>query len=508
MSINRREFLKTATVGAAMMALPDWVKASSESAKTQSSSAPSESVQVKATSRPSDRPNILLILSDDQSVPHLGCYNNPDIRTPNLDKLAAQGMRFDRAYVTCPQCSPSRSSIFTGRSPIGIQTSRFFAPLPAEVKTCMEHLKGAGYYTGLAGRSHHQDGAGSYLPQIERLFEQRGLRTMAKRVDFLKIATKRPEVLTQYREFLDQVPHGSAGGAHTPFFLQLCFFEPHRPLAENVIPQPHDPKTLKLPGHFPDIEPARVDLALYYDAIARMDMEMGEVLAELERRGLADNTVVVFMGDNGASQLRGKGTLFEFGIHVPLLVRWPRGIKPASSCENLISGEDLCPTFLDLAGLDAPAEITGKSFLPQLRGQASEQRKYVFAERGAHGYGLPYNTVTFDQSRCVVSDTHKLIYNAMWQQPYVPVDFSDGPLWKEMTAMHKAGTLSPQLDKLYFPPTRPMFELYNLKDDPFEMNTLCDEPSVQGLWREMALAMTEWMIMERDFLPLPVEPKP
>src|SRR5262249_50279637 len=147
----------------------------------------------------------------------------------------------------------------------------------------------------------------------------------------------------------------------------------------------------------------------------------GTVLGELSKRGLAENTLVVFMGDNGASQLRGKGTLYEFGVHVPLIARWPGKLKAGSATSELISGEDLAPTFLEAAGAPVPREMTGHSFLKLLRGEPFEGRKYVFAERGAHGSGLPQGTSPFDLGRCVITRKHKLVYNALWQLPYQPV---------------------------------------------------------------------------------------
>src|SRR2546423_6875292 len=121
-----------------------------------------------------ERPNILIVLSDDQSVPHVGCYGNPDIKTPNLDRFAAEGLRFDRAYVTCPQCVPSRASIMTGRSPVAIGMTRFAAPLPAEVPIFPELLRAAGYYAGVAGRTYHLDGpAGNRMPpEMKRVFDE------------------------------------------------------------------------------------------------------------------------------------------------------------------------------------------------------------------------------------------------------------------------------------------------------------------------------------------------
>jgi arylsulfatase A-like enzyme len=155
--------------------------------------------------------------------------------------------------------------------------------------------------------------------ESQRVFDAHGLRTIAGRLDYAKIAGKREEMLAQYREFLDKVPRGK------PFVLQLCFSDPHRPLDRNAIPKPHDPAKLKLPAHYPDTMLVRDDFARYYDEISRFDGDFGHVLEELGKRGLADDTMVVFMGDNGASQLRGKGTLYDFGVHVPLIARWPKG---------------------------------------------------------------------------------------------------------------------------------------------------------------------------------------
>ena len=442
--------------------------------------------------------NVLLILSDDHSYPHLGCYGNADLKTPNLDQFAAQGMRFDRAYVTCPQCVPSRASIFTGRSPIAIDMSRFSAPLPRDVKTYPEALRAAGWFTGVAGRTYHQDGAPTSA-ESRAVFEKYKLATFPDRLDFVKTAGDNAVSLAQFREFLDAKP------AEKPFFLQLCSNDPHRPLNTHG-PVKHDPATLKLPAHYPDTPLVRADFARYYDEIAHFDIFFGEVMAELEKRGLAGNTIVGFMGDNGCSQFRGKGTLFEFGIHVPLLVRWPGKVKPGSSSSELISGEDIAPTFLEAAGLPVPPEMTGKSFAKLLRGEPFEGRQFVFAERGAHGSSLPGNSASFDLGRVVVTKTHKLIYNALGQLPYWPVDFAGDPFWKEIVQMHEAVKLDAELDALYFKSPRPMFELYDLEKDPAEFTNLAGSLNAVSVERELKAAMQEWMILQRDFLPLPVTP--
>jgi N-sulfoglucosamine sulfohydrolase len=447
------------------------------------------------------RPNILLVLSDDHSAPHVGCYGNADIRTPNLDRFASQGIRFDRAYVASPQCVPSRSAIMSGRSPVGIQMTRFSAPLPAEVKVFPEILRAQGYHAGVAGRTYHLDGS-ALPPETKRVFDEHHLRTFRDRLDFVKTAGQGPAILTQLGDFLDGVPAGK------PFVLQLCFSDPHRPLDRGAISVPHDPAKLTLPAHYPDTPLVREDFARYYDEIARFDADFGRVLKVLDDRKLADDTIVVFMGDNGASQLRGKGTLHEFGIRVPLIVRWPGVTKPGSTSESLISGEDLAPTFLQASGVAVPGEMTGQSFVHILRGEKVPGRTRVFSERGAHGSGLPTNSAQFDLGRVVVTRKHKLIYNALWQLPYAPVDFMGDPLWKDLRERHESGKLEPRFSKLYFADHRPMFELYDLEADPNEFRNLIGNPEAAAVEADLKASLQEWMILQRDYVPLPVPPPP
>ncbi|MCC7494354.1 MAG: sulfatase [Fimbriimonadaceae bacterium] len=449
--------------------------------------------------RAASPPNILLLLSDDHSYPHLGCYGNAEIRTPSLDALAAAGLRCDRAYVTCPQCVPSRASILTGRAPVAIDMTRFSAPLPLDVPTFPELLRAAGYYTGVAGRTFHLDGAYAG-PELGKYADEKQLRTFERRLDYVRQGG-RAEYLPQFEAFLDARP------ADRPFFLQLCSPDPHRPLDANAIPEPHDPAKLTLPAHYPDTPGVRQDFARYYDEISRLDSDVGGALRLLAERGLADQTIVLFMGDNGASQLRGKGTLNEFGIHVPLLVRWP-GVVQAGSTSHLISGEDLAPTLLQAAGLEPPAAITGRSFLPLLRGTTYTPRSEVYCERGAHGSGLPTGSAPFDLGRCVVTPTHKLIYNALWQLPYQPVDFGGEAFWKDIQQRAAAGQLNPVLQKLYNSPTRPLFELYDLQADPAELTNLAGQAEHAALERDLKVRLSKWMIDQRDFVPLPVVPPP
>ncbi|HKL22473.1 MAG TPA: sulfatase-like hydrolase/transferase, partial [Tichowtungia sp.] len=288
-----------------------------------------------------ERPNILFILSDDHSVPYLGCYGNPDLTTPNIDRLAEEGMRFDHMYTTASQCAPSRSSMMTGRSVTDIQQSRFSASLNPEIPVYPEMLRLGGYYSGVCGRSYHTDGSGGKAKITEQVFDEYNLVSFPRRLDYVRHKKDDDNLVLQMREFLDQVPSGK------PWFLQAGFSDPHRRFtAPEYAP---DPASITVPPGMPDTQKLREDLAQHYGEINRLDANVGKLIDELEARGIKDQTLIVFMGDNGGAIFRGKGTLWDTGLHVPMVARLP-GVVPAGSVsEVLLSGEDIAPTFLDVA---------------------------------------------------------------------------------------------------------------------------------------------------------------
>jgi len=444
-----------------------------------------------------DRPNILLILSDDHSVPYLGCYGNQDMKTPNLNKMASEGAMFQRAYTTAPQCVPSRAGILTGRSTVDVRMTRFSAPLSGDIITFPEVLRENGYYTGICGRSYHLDGSGRKPEITIETFDKYNLQTFRHRVDYLEQGTGM-KVVSQFHEFLSRVPEGK------PFFMWANFSDPHRIF--NATDYEPDPDKITLPTGFPDTKKVREDLAGHLGEIERLDYHIGLLFDELEKRGELDNTVIVFMGDNGAALFRGKGTLYETGLNVPLIVRFPEKIKAGSVYQYLISGEDIAPTLLDFASLNPLPEMTGISFKPLLENQKYEGHQYVFAERGPHGSGLPTSTGAFDLGRCIIGERYKLIYRAIWQLPYHPVDFAGLPMWKELQQMALDGELDEPWNSLYFSPERPMFGLYDLEEDPNELNNLAGSAEFEKTEEKLKEALHEWMILNQDYLPLPVPP--
>jgi arylsulfatase A-like enzyme len=445
-------------------------------------------------------PNILFLLSDDHSYPFLSCYGDPNVRTPALDQLAAGGMKFHRFFTSAPQCVPSRATFMTGRSPVAARITRFSSPLAKDELTFPEILRQqAGYHVGVCGRSYHLDGSGKRGDSgLGELLEKHGLRTFEQRFDYVRTGSD-SEAATQAAEFLDQKPTAK------PFCLWVNFSDPHHVWNAPAGLRP-DPATLKLPAHWPDLPGMRSQLADYCAEVNRLDQSVKALLDLLASRGFADNTLVVFAGDNGAALPHGKGSLYDPGSNVPFLIRWPGVVKPGGDSRELISAEDLAPTLLAAAGLKPAEKMSGVSFLTLLKGEPHEPRSHLFVERGPHGSAPVAVNMTnsgYDLSRAVRSDRYKFIYNCTPWLPYSPVDSAGGAAWREMTAANGANQLAPGLRATYFTTPRPVYELYDLDQDPSELNNLSGQPEVAVVERSLRLALAEKMIVDFDYLPLP-----
>jgi arylsulfatase A-like enzyme len=445
-------------------------------------------------------PNIVLILSDDHTAEFTGCYGNPTIRTPNIDRFAGEGMRFTRFFCSAPQCVPSRTAYLTGRSPVSARMGRFTSPLPPDVVTLPEVLRSeAGYFTGICRRQFHLDGAPG--PNSKEVYAKHQLQTFDKRVDFLDRESPREMTSHRVNQFFDMRPPGK------PYFLWVNFDDPHFPWDD--IPKGIDAKRLRVPSFLPDLPGVREDLRRYYDEVQRMDGEFQLVLDLIAKRAGLDNTLILFAGDNGFPFPHGKGTLYDPGLNVPFIMRWPGRIKPGSVCEDLISGEDYAPTMLAAAGVSPAKGMSGVSFLDRLLGRSYEPRKYVFGQRLTHG-SRPFQegttTHTFDLSRMVRSSRYKLIYNCTPQQKYSPVDSYNEVSWRQMSDENAWGRLDPRFARAYFPHARPVIELYDVQQDPGEMQNLAGRPELAAVERELKLALQEKMILDYDYLPLPLTP--
>jgi N-sulfoglucosamine sulfohydrolase len=446
------------------------------------------------------RPNILFILSDDHSYPFLSCYGDQNVRTPNLDRLAAQGMKFHRFFTAAPQCVPSRAAYLTGRSAVAARMTRFSSALPRDEITFPEVLREkGGYFTGVCGRSYHLDGSAASEGSVTgKLMQKHAMKTFEQRLDYVRRGSD-SEAVEQMAEFLDAKP------ADKPFCLWVNFSDPHHPWNAPAADRP-DPAKLKLPAHWPDLPGMREQLADYCAEVNRLDASVQRVLELLAKRGFESNTLVIFSGDNGAALPHGKGSLYDPGCNVPFVVRWPGVVKPGGESRTLLSGEDVAPTVIAAAGLSAPSRMSGHNFVSLLKGETYTPRRHVFAERGPHGRApvtVNMRSGGYDLSRSVRSDRYKFIYNATPWIPYSPVDSSGGAAWREMTAANEKGKLAPGLRATYFTAPRAVYELYDLQADPSELKNLSGDASLTAVEHELRVALTEKMILDFDYLPLP-----
>jgi N-sulfoglucosamine sulfohydrolase len=449
--MNRRKFLKVTGFGAGATA------AGKMAPRGQSSSGASANPQL---------PNFLFLISDDQSVPDLRCYGNPALHTPHIDRLARQGMLFHSAFVTAPSCSPSRSSILTGRYAHATGTARFGAPLPAYQKTILESLKSRGYFTGAFRKVHLG----------EKFWSRWDFQ--GRKQDFSSFFDARPK--------------------DRPFYLHVGFHDPHRPYFPHEYSPPVKPRDIQVPDYLPDTKAVRNDLAHYGDEIERLDRNVGKILDLLERDGLTENTLVIFTSDNGLPFPGAKGTLYDPGLHVPMLARWPGVLEPGRTSQDLISLIDLAPTWLEAAGIPVPEILEGRSFLPLLQGRESKPREAIFAERNYHTH--------LDLIRALRTTRYKLIQNYLPQRPYRPLsDLARSPSWHSIEDLHHQGRLAPAVERRLFEKPRPDVELYDLQEDPGETRNLAGDPAQSANVKGLQERLSRWMTRTGDFLPPPIE---
>ena len=408
--------------------------------------------------------NIVWIIADDLS-PDLSCYGNQDVDTPNIDRLAAEGARFTNAYVTCPVCSPSRSAMITGmyQTSIGAHRHRSHRDdgytLPAPVRMITDYFREAGYYTV----NDHDSGLGG-----------------RNKTDF-NFEHGKPFDGTDWR---DREPG-------QPFYAQVNIFEPHRgrppdpwSFTEGKL-EPTDPDGVTPPRYYPQDEVSRKDWAGYLDAVRLLDEKVGRVLERIDEDGLAGNTVVAFLGDHGRPMPRDKQFLYDGGIRVPLIVRWPGQLEPGSVRDELVSTIDLSVTSLSIAGIEVPEHVEGRVFLGQ--GKMAD-REYVFAARDRCDE-------TVDRIRAVRDKRYKYIRNYYPDRPYMQLNRYKEvsyPIWRQMQRLEKAGEIT-AAEYPFLAKARPEEELYDTEQDPDELHNLAESADHLQTLTKMASVLDLWI---------------
>jgi arylsulfatase A-like enzyme len=408
-----------------------------------------------------ERPNILWIITDDHSQEDVGCYGHNLIHTPNMDRLAREGTKFTSAFSAAPSCAPTRSGLITGMYPIRIgahNQRNNQAELPGHVRLLPQYLRDAGYFCVNANWNLTRRGKSDYQFQCDQ------------------------------RETYEQVTDWAKRREGQPFFAQVQISEPHRVFSGRT-GHPVDPQQIELPPQYPDDPVIRADFAGYLNDVQVADDKLGRILDKLDREGDSGNTIVFFFGDQGRPFPRGKQFLYDEGLKIPLIVRWPEQIPAGNVCDRLVSMLDFAPTCLDLAGLDVPSHMDGVVFL----GENTAERDVLFASRDRIDDAV-------DRIRCLRTKRFKYIRNFFPDKPY---DMNESymvmvhPTLHALRKHHADGTLTPE-QALWMAPSRPVEELYDVEADANEFHNLAGDPEHAEVLESFRKQLNNWVDETND----------
>jgi N-sulfoglucosamine sulfohydrolase len=412
------------------------------------------------------RPNILWILGDDLG-PQLSCYGHPLVRTPNMDRLANEGVRFTRAHTTAPVCSSSRSAFNIGL----YQT-----------------------FTGTHDHRSHRDD-GYQLPHGARLVSQRLAEAGYFTANVLDIA---PGVRgTGKTDWNWAAPKGFEGkhwrerAAGQPFYAQINFQAPHKGPAFKAARKQKtliDPARVDLPPYYPDHPIIRDEVANYYDAIQLLDMQVGATLDALKADGVLDNTIIFLFGDNGRCLLRGKQWLYDGGTHIPLLARYPGVVPAGQRRDDPVLSLDITAQTLTWAGLPLPKPFHGQNLF------GTKARSHIFTARDRCD-------MTVDRIRAVQDQRFKLIHNLMPEKPYTQHNTyieTEYPTLGVLKQLHAAGKLN-STQSLFLAERKPEWEFFDLLADPHETRNLYQAAKATGSQRSLQQRLDQWVGAEPVF---------
>ena len=433
-------------------------------------------LQSPAAETQAPRPNILFCIADDWSFPHAGAFGDKVVRTPNIDRLAREGMIFTNAFCAAPSCTPSRAAMLTGRYPHELeQGGNLWSFLPAKFKIVPDILEDSGYAIG-----HTRKGWGPG--------------------NFQAGGRGRNPAGPNFRDF-DGFLNGVGEKA---FWFWFGSQDPHRPYVKGTgVKAGLDREKVEVPKFWPDSPEIRSDICDYYFEVERFDRDIGTLIAELEKRNLLKNTIIIITADNGMPFPRAKANLYDLGARVPLIV-WGPGVKQGAS-DAFVNLADLGPTFLELAGVKAEPTMTGRTIVPLLRGESQEKREMVFLERERHAnvrkgdLSYPSRAVRVNEflyirnlrpERWPAGDPEK--HHSVGEYG----DCDNSPT-KSFIIEHRTAPNIVRHFSLAFE-KRPAEELYDLKKDPGQLNNVANEAQYAEAKAALRRALDEWMNRTND----------
>lgn len=413
-----------------------------------------------------DFPNIILIIADDIGSNDIGLYGNHDVKTPNIDRLGSRGLVFDNMYVTTSSCSPSRSSIISGRYPHNTGAPELHDPLPAEQFMFPEILRKKGYYTVLSGKNHMG-------PAVKKCFDQVSSGDgPGAEADWVPILQERPK--------------------DKPFFLWFAAHDAHRAWQFNAYGATYDPETLQVPPMLYDGPETRKDIAGYYHEISRLDHYVGEIIKELQRQDILENTYIIFMSDNGSPFPRNKARLYDSGVKTPFVVVGPN--IPNARTNALFSSIDIAPSILRMAGEQSKDQrIQGQSFFCVLQGQDSIVRDFVFTEHNWHVFQAYERMVRYKDWVYIRNGFPK-------RQNLASESSKMFPAGQELWDAYEKGLLHDHQKDIFLSP-RPTEELYNVSKDPFQFDNVVDAVNNQEIRLYLSHVLDRWIAETGDSKP-------
>jgi len=422
-------------------------------------------------SQASAEPNFVIFIADDMAWNDCGPYGHAKIKTPNIDRLANEGLRFDRAYLTCSSCSPSRCSTLTGRYPHSTDAGELHLPLPASQTLFSTPLREKGYYTASVGKWH----LGNEVISQMDLVKQGG--GPGGEGDWVETVKNRPK--------------------DKPFFFWLAATDPHRSYNPDKIENRHTADDANVPPYFPDISVVREDLANYYDEISRFDEYIGKVLNVLQEQGVLDETLILVMSDNGRPFPRCKTTILEDGVKTPFIVRYPPLVKPGTMTNSIVSTIDIAPTFIELAGAAKPDSFQGKSYVPILRRPKAILNLSAFSEHNWHDYRA--------YERSVCTEKYRYVKNWLPELPRTPpADAVRSPTYNAMQRLLAEGKLNAAQIQVFNKP-QPAEELFDIINDPHCLKNLLEvekvSEEINRIHYEHLGMLTQWQHMTGDEFP-------
>lgn len=429
------------------------------------------------------KPNLIVYLADDHGVDFVGCYGNAAIRTPNIDRLATQGTRFTRVFAASPTCAPSRAAMYSGLYPARNGLMGNHTACRPDVRTLPHYLQPLGYRVVLANKSHIKPESVFPVEMLDATLPRNPANRRVYRAEGLDTAKVDAFLAAHRREHPDQ-----------PLCLILADSGPHVVWEKNKI---YDPAKLPLPPIMVDTPKTRAALANYYQDITTVDGRVGEVMASLDRHGLTANSLFLYTADQGPEWPHCKWTCYDTGLRVPFLARWPGVLKPGATSDAMLSFVDVLPTFVELAGGQAPAELDGRSFRRVLLGETQAHRDRIFASHTRDG------VMNVFPQRAARDSRYKLILNLnpenKWTTHFTKVmgiPDSHGDVYSTWTAAAQTNAAVAKLVQTI--ERHPRQEFYDTQADPFELNNLIADPAHRDRIAALREQLAAWMKQQGD----------